>query len=128
MRLGIVLFVVLSVLGHTAIANEELTEGTVISAANLNEVMDKTFEGHRIGDMLIERVVWQIREHGLSVRLAPSKAHVVDPQWRAATEKYSAEVKYDPATNTVSGWKAGLPFPELDESEPEFVKKLIWNI
>ncbi len=128
MRLGIVIFVVLSVLGHTAIANEELTEGTVIGAANLDEVMDKTFEGHRIGDLLIERVVWQIREHGLSVRLAPSKAHVVDPQWRAATEKYSAEVKYDPVNNTVSGWKAGLPFPELDETEPEFVKKLIWNI
>ena len=122
------LFILIAVLSTGAGADEELASGTVVNAENLNELIDKTFEGHRLGDMLIERVQWQIREHGLTLRLAPTKAHPVDPRYLAATEQYASEVRYDPAANQLTGWKAGLPFPNLDESDPHFVQKLIWNI
>jgi len=124
-----VLFIgLLSLLAATALANNELDGGTLVNAANLDELKDKTFEGHRLGDMLIERMEWQIREHGLTIRLAPTKAHPVDPRYQAATEKYASEVSYAPATNEVTGWKAGLPFPGLSEQDPHFAQKLIWNI
>lgn len=55
MRPVIVLIAALSVLGNSASANEVLTEGTVITAANIDLLQDSTFEGHRVGDLLIER-------------------------------------------------------------------------
>ena len=116
------------VLSTGARADEELAPGTVVSAENLDALIDKSFEGHRLGALLIERIQWQIREHGLTLRLAPTKPHQVDPRYLAATEKYASEVRYDPAANLLTGWKAGLPFPNIEESDPHSAQKIIWNV
>ena len=105
----------------------ELTAGTVIDKSNLDRVKNDTFEGKTIGSMLPERLEWQIRNHDLKLTLQNSKPLPVDPKRIEATKKYSADVKYDPAKNEVSNYKAGTPFPEIAENDPHKAAKLIWN-
>ena len=105
----------------------ELPAGTVISKANLDQVKNDTFEGKTIGSMLPEKLEMQIRNHNLSMKLKKSTATPLDPKMVEATKKYAGEVKYDAATNEVTGYKAGIPFPDVKADDPNQAAKLIWN-
>ncbi|MCG2634160.1 MAG: DUF1329 domain-containing protein [Gammaproteobacteria bacterium] len=89
----------------------ELEEGTVISAANYEAVKGETFEGKTIESMLTPFLVKLIKENHLEMPLRHSSPWVQAEKLVAATEKYSGQVKYDPATRQVTDWVAGLPFP-----------------
>lgn len=109
--------------------DSRLCEGTVVKAENLDRLRDKEFEGHRLGDMLPERIEWQIREGGLSITLAKSRPYPEDSRHSAATERYAADVTLDPKTKLISGWKAGIPFPDVDyRTDPNAALKIIWNL
>ena len=114
--------------GHAGHANAaELGEGTVISKDNLDKVKGDSFEGKTIASMLTEKIEWQIRNWNLKIRLGRSQPIELDPRYVAATRKYSPQVKFDPATREATGWTAGIPFPEVSESDPHAGDKLIWN-
>lgn len=104
-----------------------LPAGTVISAANLDQVKGQTFEGKTIASMLPERLEWMIREQGLKITLRHSKVVPKDPRWSEATRKYARDVKFDPQTRLISGYKAGLPFPKVAMDDPHAAIKLMWN-
>ena len=110
--------------GATAIA-AELPAGTVISKANFDQVKNETFEGKTITSMVPEKVEWQIRNWGLTIKLRKSEPITMDPKMVEATKKYAGEVKYDAAMNEVSGYKAGLPFPDVASSDPNYAAKLV---
>src|SRR5260370_31262742 len=63
----------------------------------------------------------------MKMLLGKPKEPVFDPRYVEATKKYSAQVKYDPKTREVTGWVAGLPFPEISESDPDAGEKVMWN-
>jgi len=105
----------------------ELPVGSVISKANLDQVKNDTFEGKTIASMLPERLAMQVRDYGLTIKLRKSTAQPLDPKTIEATKKYAADVKYDAAKNEVSGYKAGLPFPDVKPDDPSYAAKLIWN-
>lgn len=105
----------------------ELPEGTVIDKSNIDRIKNDTFEGKTIGSMLTEKVEWQIRTWGLTIRLVHSKPVELDPKLVAATKKYAGDVKYDPKNHEVSGYKAGIPFPDIDPKDPEAGFKIVWN-
>jgi uncharacterized protein DUF1329 len=106
---------------------DELKEGTVIKAENIDKMRAQKFEGKTIASMLPEKIEWMIRNHGLTITLRNSKPHPVDPRWIEATKKYSGEVKFDPETRNVTGYKAGLAFPNITDDDPHKAAKLIWN-
>lgn len=109
-------------------AAEDLPASTVVTRDNLDTLKNKTFQGYRVGDLLLDEIEWQIREHGLTVKLTPTKPYPPDPFFEAATEKYAGDVKFDPETGMISGWKAGVPFPNLDAlNDPHGGIKVIWN-
>ncbi len=111
-----------------SIRDNELLPGTVISAANIDNVQDALFEGKRIGDMLPERLEWQIRNHELKITLKQSKeSYPSDPRLISATKKYSQSVSVDPNTFLLSGYKAGTPFPEIEPNDPTAAVKIVWN-
>ncbi len=118
--------VALAAFGAVAAA-AELTPGTVIDKGNIDKVKSDTFEGKTIGSMLPEKVEMQIRNWGLTVKLRKSEPIAMDPKMIEATKKYAGEVKYDAAKNEVSGYKAGLPFPDVAPSDPNYAAKLVWN-
>ncbi len=107
---------------------EEVPEGTVISAKNLGSLLDKTFEGETIQNLISEQFQWQIREKGLTMKLKHSKPHPKDPQWVAATNRNLEAVTLDGATNQVNGWLAGAPFPAIDLQDPKAGIKVMWNM
>jgi hypothetical protein len=113
--------------GFSAVA-AELPPGTIISKANLEQVRNDTFEGKTIGSMLPEKVALQVRDYGLIIKLKKSKPMALDPKTDDATRKYAGEVKYDPAKNEVSGYKAGIPFPDVKPDDPHMAQKQVWNL
>jgi hypothetical protein len=108
-------------------AAAELKAGDVINAANLDKVKGDTFEGHAISSLVTEKMAFMIKNYGLSIRLRPSEALPVNPVDVEATRKYAGEVRFDPKTNEVTGYKAGLPFPDIDQSDPKAGHKLLYN-
>ncbi|WP_204305643.1 hypothetical protein, partial [Klebsiella pneumoniae] len=42
----------------------ELPAGTVISAENIDQIKNNTFEGHSIASLLTEKMEWRIRNNG----------------------------------------------------------------
>lgn len=113
--------------GVGATSAAELSAGTVINKANLDQVKNDTFEGKAIASMLPEKLEMQIRNYNLSIKLRNSAPISQDPKMIEATKKYASEVKYDAAKNEVTGYKAGLPFPDVSPDDPTFAAKQIWN-
>lgn len=105
----------------------ELAPGTVIEKANLDKIKSDTFEGKTIASMLTEKVEWQIREWGLKITLGRAKPVELDRRYLDATKRNAGAVKFDPKTREASGWVAGIPFPNVSESDPHAGDKLLWN-
>lgn len=105
----------------------ELKPGTVISASNLNQVRNDTFEGHKIGEMVPEKMEHMIMKEGMTLKLRHSAEVPIDSRLIAASKANAHTVKFDPSTRSVVGWKAGWPFPNIDMNDPWAGEKLIWN-
>eukprot|EP00456_Euglypha_rotunda_P029673 TRINITY_DN23204_c0_g2_i1.p2 TRINITY_DN23204_c0_g2~~TRINITY_DN23204_c0_g2_i1.p2 ORF type:complete len:350 (+),score=86.39 TRINITY_DN23204_c0_g2_i1:78-1127(+) len=108
----------------------ELEAGTIISKDNLAQVRNETFEGKTVGSMIPEKMEWMIVNKGLTLKIAHSKKIEMDPKYVEATQKYAKDVKFDPATRTVSGWTAGMLFPpsSIKMDDPNAGDKVIWNL
>lgn len=115
-----------SVAGRSARA-ADVPEGTVIDAASIDGLRGQTFQGKLIGDMLPERLEWQIRKHGLAITLRRTKEIPLDPAYVAASKANAGKVTLDPATKLLAGWSAGLPFPDVAAGDPNAGVKLMWN-
>ena len=111
----------------------EVASGTVIEASTWDALKDQTFENHRISDLVPAGLEVLVREHGLKLPLRHSAPIELDPRYWSLTEQYAGQVNYDAATRSVSGYVAGLPFPDvqknaLSSSDSEAAAtKLIWN-
>lgn len=123
--IGVICFMM--VLG-SSFAWAELKEGTVINAANIDKMKPQEFEGKTIASMLPEKIEWWIRNHGLNITLRHSEPLLVNPRWVEETNKYSGDVKFDPKTRDVTGYKAGLAFPNIKNDDPNKASKLLWNM
>lgn len=108
-------------------AAEEIPAGTVISASNLDALQNQTFEGHRLGDLLTEKMQMWVREHGLKLPLRPSAPIELDPRYLEATRQNAGKAVFDSQTHRVQGHVAGIPFPTVSEDDPDAAWKLIWN-
>lgn len=115
------------VLGASATFAAELPEGTVVEKANLDKIKNDTFEGHTIASLLTEKLEWQIRNWNLKLPLSHAKPVALDSRYIESTKKYASQVKYDAKTREVTGWVAGVPFPNVAASDPDAGEKLIWN-
>lgn len=108
----------------------ELQAGFVITKDNYDKIKTETFEGKTIASMVPEKLEMMIKKFGLTIKLANSKKIEMDPKYVNATREYAKNVKFDPATRTMSGWKAGMPFPpeSIKLDDPNAGDKVIWNL
>lgn len=106
---------------------EELSAGTVLDSGNIEGLMESTFEGHRVSDLLVGSQRLLISQYGMKVELSSSRPIVVSPDIVDATERYSGEVRLDPQTRKVAGFTAGVAFPRIEPDDPDIALKLIWN-
>ena len=105
----------------------ELADGTVISKANLDQVRNDTFMGHKIGDLVTPVMEREIREFNRTFPLKKAAEPVLDPKFAEATKKYAAAVKFDAGSREISGYQAGVPFPAVDASDASAGDKVLWN-
>ncbi len=117
----------------SAVSAEELAPGTVIEASSWEALKDQTFEGHRIADMVPNGMLVLILEHGLKLPLRHSENIEIDPRYRELSDKYAGQVVFDKATQNISGYVAGFPFPDVQRDaialsdKKEAGRKLMWN-
>ncbi|RKZ72097.1 MAG: DUF1329 domain-containing protein [Gammaproteobacteria bacterium] len=114
----------------SSMAAEEMPEGTVLTAENLDQFINMEFEGKRVGDMIPERLEWMIRERQLKMPIVHSVPIEMDEKYMQATQDGKASVVYDPATRQATGWKAGMFFDpqDIDLNDPAAGEKIIWNL
>ena len=105
---------------------KELPEGTVISADNLDQIMNDTFQGIKIGDLLTEKFQIWVRDYALKMKLGKSTTLKMPPAYLAATEKYKGQAQLTPE-KTVANYTAGVPFDNVDPNDPDCGWKLTWN-
>ncbi|MCY1276235.1 hypothetical protein D9M68_259970 [compost metagenome] len=105
----------------------EVPAGTVISAANIDQLKNDTFEGHSIASLLTEKLEWRIRNNGMQMPLAASREVPLDPSWVAASKANAGKTSINREACRVDGWGAGAPFPDIDEKDPQAAEKVVWN-
>jgi len=105
----------------------ELTPGTKIDAKSLAQHMSDTFEGHGIADLLTDRMQILIKDEGLTITLKASTPIVLGRDYMAATKANEGKAVYNRDTRNVTGWVAGIPFPDVQQDDPDAAEKLIWN-
>ncbi|MBZ0333005.1 DUF1329 domain-containing protein [Marinobacter sp. AL4B] len=105
----------------------DLAAGDVINAANLDQRLDETFHGDAISTLLTDRQKKLVLEEGLVITLKDPEDIPMGEDYLAATEQYSGTVTFNPDTRMMEGWKAGIPFPDIDLETPNAAEKLIWN-
>jgi hypothetical protein len=106
---------------------EEVKEGTVLSKANLAELENKTFEGTPIKDLLAFGQRYMIENHGWEMKLVHSKPIEYNPNLVEVTKKFAGEVQIDPKTKLLKNFKAGMPFPKIEPSDPLGGYKVAYN-
>ncbi|SDI13415.1 DUF1329 domain-containing protein [Pseudomonas panipatensis] len=105
----------------------EVPAGTVISAANIDQIKNDTFEGHSIASLLTEKMEWRIRNNGWKLPLAKSQEVALDPRWVKASQANAGKTSINKQACRVDGWSAGEPFPNVDMKDPQAAEKLVWN-
>lgn len=105
----------------------ELTKGTVISAANIDQVKSDTFEGHTIASLLTEKMEWRIKNNGMEITLGQSQEVPLDPRWVKASKENIGRASINKQECRVDGWEAGAPFPDVDMNDPDAAEKIMWN-
>lgn len=106
---------------------KELDEGTVINKDNVESLLNDTFEGHPISELVPDSMRLWMREAALEVRLAHSQPTPLPPKLAEATAQNRGKAQYHPDTKTVSDYVAGIPFPDVDVKDPHAGMKMLWN-
>ena len=111
----------------SSVGAAELPAGTVVSAVNLDAMLNDTFDGHVLVDVIPESMRFLIRKYALQIKLKKINKLPVDDSYYRATEKYSGQVEIDPTTKLLKNYVAGTPFPTVDPTDPLSGYKVMWN-
>jgi len=94
----------------------EPTPGTIVSRDNVE----------RWPDLLPPSIAWAVGR-GLRLEMIETREIPLEPARLAATEKYHAQCRLSPDGNRVENYVAGIPFPLVDERDPDAAIKLMFN-
>jgi hypothetical protein len=105
-----------AILFSAAIAVADVQPGDVISKDNLAAARDLVGPG----------VAWCV-EHGMVMKIVPTKKVEWPRVYREATEVNSAQVRIAADRNELQNYVAGMPFPNIDVNDPDAAMKIMWN-
>jgi hypothetical protein len=97
-------------------APADVAPGTVITAANADQVKDLVSPG----------VLWCVK-HGMVMKIVPYKKIEWNSRYKEATEQYAGQVKLSADGRSVEGHVGGQPFPNIDPNDPNVALKIMWN-
>ncbi len=93
----------------------DVEPGDIINRKNMQKIDELAPEGVR----------WCV-ENGMEMEIVPYERITVPEDYQAATEKYSAQVKLG-EDDELLNWVSGLPFPDIDPSDPKAATKIMYN-
>ena len=123
---AIVAAAVICITAYTAAA-KELPVGFIVTKDNIDQIMNDTFDGHVMKDILIDSIIMQVKDWALVMRLKKTELEKIDQRYLDATKKFKGTTKFDPKTRECTGYVAGLPFPDVDLEDPDAGELLLWN-
>ena len=106
---------------------EEVAEGTLLSAATIDSLLDKTLDGQPIRSVLVGQQEKMIRQYGWQMKLVKATPVKVTSGLLELTEKHKGEASLDAGKHLVN-YTTGVPFPDLDPADPDAGYKLTYNI
>lgn len=106
---------------------QDVAEGTIISAANIDQVKGQTFDGKPLADLILPTQEKLIREFGLQMRLKRTAALSVDPKLVALTQGNAGKARINPQTRQLENFVGGMPFASVDAGNPADGIKLAYN-
>ncbi len=99
------------------VVSAQVSPDDVITPAKADKVKD-----------LVSPGVYQRVRNGLTMKIGETQPIEWPPPYKAATEANSSKVTLGPDHRTLSGYVAGLPFPNIDPNDPEAATKVVWNM
>jgi hypothetical protein len=102
-------------MGAVALGSATLPPGAMINAANVQNYTRFLPPG---ADVFVQ--------HGLTIRVVPSKRLDWSAGFTAETEKYSGQVGLD-KDDYITNYVAGMPFPTVDINDPKAAVKIAYN-
>src|SRR5262249_8729329 len=118
MRKGIGLALVVLALsvagGRSALA--DVSPGDKINASNVDKAKDFLSPG----------MIWCVKR-GFPITVVEPKRVEWPKAYKEATEKYAQQVKLSADGLKVENYVAGQPFPQLDQKDPQYAIKVMWN-
>lgn len=105
----------------------EIEPGTILNAANLDQLSAQTLDGKVLGDLLTPSQVRMIREHGMQMRLRHTGEIKTDERLIEATQKYAGQASVNPETRVLEGHVSGMPFADIDANNPADGIKVAYN-
>lgn len=111
---GVALFAFLA--SSWSLAQAQVQPDDVINPGKADKVKD-----------LVSPGVYQRVKNGLAMKIVETQAIEWPPPYKAATDANAAKVSLTDH-RTLSGYVAGLPFPNIDANDPDAAIKTIWNM
>src|SRR5215831_16874368 len=108
--------IALAVATSNGAARADVVPGDKITDQNIDKVKDLISPG----------LEWCIK-HGFPITISETKKVEWPKAYKEATEKYAAQVKLSPDGKSMANYVAGQPFPNVDQKDPQFVLKLMFN-
>ena len=105
---------------------QDIAPGTVINAANIDQLKSQTFEGKPLADLILPTQEKMIRELGLQMSLRKNEAMTIDPKLVAATKENAGKTTLDDK-NRLQNFATGMPFASIDANNPADGIKLAYN-
>jgi hypothetical protein len=81
----------------------------------------------KIKDLVSPGVYLRVK-NGLAMKIGETQAIEWPPPYKAATDANASKVSIAPDHRSISGYVAGLPFPNIDPNDPDAAIKMIWNM
>src|SRR6266849_6322995 len=114
-KLAAVALIALTSLAITGSPSAGVSPGDTITKDQADKVADLVSPGNLI-----------LVKQGMTMKIAPTGRLEWPPPYKAATEKYSPQVKIAP-DGSLKGYSAGLPFPLVAANDPTAAHKPIGN-
>ncbi len=96
-------------------AGAQVKAGDLITSDNASKVETLVSPGNLI-----------LVKQGMTMKIVPTGHLDWPPPYKAATEKYSAQVSLT-SNGELKNYVAGLPFPMVDANDPQAATKIMWN-
>src|SRR5258707_6452109 len=114
-KLAAAVLIALATLAITGSPSAGVSPGDTITKDQAEKVADLVSPGNLL-----------LVKQGMTMRIVPTERLEWPPPYKAATEKYHAQVLLAP-DGSLKGYAAGLPFPLCDSNHSQAAQEVMWD-